>query len=85
MGISNPERVFLTLVVGSNEEVDQWHHYLMGEGVRMIRPPQHMSEYKIYNGLYLDPMGYTIEMQAFDVNARPEDSNVFKALNSNRG
>ncbi|MFX0096115.1 MAG: VOC family protein [Candidatus Hodarchaeota archaeon] len=71
-GILNPEKVCLTLIVNTHAEVDEWHSYLVGKKVRVKRPPQYTAAYKIYNGFYLDPMGYTIEIQAFDKDAQPD-------------
>ncbi|MFX1536926.1 MAG: VOC family protein [Promethearchaeota archaeon] len=77
-GILNPEKVCLTLVVETRTEVDEWHNYLAKENVNVKRPPQYTAAYKIYNGFYLDPLGYTIEIQAFDTDGEPAGAELFK-------
>jgi len=69
--IKNPGEVCLTLIVDTQTEVDEWHQYLVDAGIKVKRPPQYTAAYKIYNGFYIDPMGYTIEIQAFDEDAQP--------------
>ena len=69
--ISNPEQVCLTVVVEKREEVDAWHKHLIDNNVKLHREPQHTSQYKIYNGFYVDPTGYTLEIQAFDQEGKP--------------
>jgi len=76
--IKYPEEICLTLVVGTREEVDDWHDHLIKENVNVKRPPQYSPIYKIYNGFYLDPSGYTIEIQAFDKNAKPAGAEIFE-------
>ncbi len=76
--IKNPEEICLTLVVGTHEEVDNWLDHLIKENVNIKRPPQYSPAFKIYNGFYLDPSGYTIEIQAFDKNARPAGAEFLK-------
>jgi len=76
--VINPEEVCLTLFVGTREEVDEWHDHLINQNVEVKRPPQYSPTFKIYNGFYYDPSGYTIEIQAFDTNARPAGAEIFK-------
>lgn len=76
-GILNPDAICLTLVVETPEEVDDWHEYLMESNIQVKRNPQYTPQYKIYNGFYLDPMGYTIEIQAFDDESRPVGAEQF--------
>ena len=76
-GLSDPEKVVLTLVVDNKREVDEWHEYLVLSKVRVKRAPQYSADYMIYNGFYFDPMGYTIEIQAFDTNSQPIGAEFF--------
>ena len=55
----------------TREEVDVWHKHLQEKNVKMNREPQYTAQYKIYNGFYSDPSGYTIEIQAFDKESQP--------------
>jgi predicted enzyme related to lactoylglutathione lyase len=75
--IVNPEKVCLTLVVEDHEQVDEWHRYLVARNVKAKRRPMYTPDYKIYNAFYADPMGYTIEIQAFDADARPAGQQQF--------
>ena len=59
-------------------EVDEWHQYLVDAAVKVKRPPQYTTAFKIYNGFYLDPIGYTIEIQAFDPDAQPNGAEAVK-------
>ncbi len=67
-----PHRVFLSLVVEDAGAVDEWHRELVDQQVDCIRTPQYTAEFKIYHAFYKDPMGYTVEIQAFDEDGRPE-------------
>jgi extradiol dioxygenase family protein len=69
--IENPERVCLTLVVETVGQVDKWHTLLKKKMIPCKKTPAYNSNFKIYNAFYFDPTGYTIEIQAFDVGARP--------------
>ncbi len=69
--IEKPEQICLTLVVDSREQVDTWHKHLEKSEVEVKRDPQHTSQYKIYNGFYVDPTGYTLEIQVFDKEGEP--------------
>lgn len=76
-GLSDPDKVVLTLVVDNQREVDEWHEYFVQSEVRVKRAPQYSAAYKIYNGFYFDPVGYTIEMQTFDTNAKPKGAEFY--------
>ena len=67
-----PENVFLTLVVNSRKQVDEWHEELISKNISCIKRPQYNSTYRIYQALYRDPIKYTIEIQAFDPGAEPQ-------------
>jgi len=69
--IEQPEQICLTVVVNTREEVDVWHKHMQEKNVKMNREPQYTAQYKIYNGFYSDPSGYTIEIQAFDKEGQP--------------
>ncbi len=70
--IQNEKKVCLTLVVNTTTEVDEWHEELIKNCVKCIKKPAHTPQFKIYNGFYEDPMGYTIEIQAFYEDGKPE-------------
>ena len=70
--LSPPEKVCLTLVVATHADVDRWHQELQNHQIQYTKIPSYTPEYKIYNGFYVDPMGYTLEIQAFDEEGRPE-------------
>ena len=67
-------RVCLTLVVSTRTEVDSWHQKLVSLDIDCSKPPKYTEQFKIYNAFYRDPMGYTIEIQSFDENAKPKFS-----------
>ena len=69
--IGNPERICLTLVVDTKEDVNEWDARLESFNVPCKKPPAYNSDFKIYNGFYYDPTGYIIEIQAFDKDATP--------------
>ena len=69
--VQNPEQVCLTMVVNSVEEVDNWHKHMVNSGATATRAPQKTEQYKIYNGFYSDPTGYTIEIQFFYEEGEP--------------
>ncbi len=69
--IENPERICLTLVVDTKEEVNEWDSRLDSLHVPCKKPPAYNSTFKIYNAFYYDPTGYIIEIQAFDEDAHP--------------
>ena len=75
--ISKPEQVCLTVVVEKREDVDKWNNHLLSHNIRLIRTPQETSQYKIYNGFYLDPNGYSLEIQAFDEDGKPNGHDDF--------
>jgi catechol 2,3-dioxygenase-like lactoylglutathione lyase family enzyme len=70
--LQNEKKVCLSLIVDTNEEVDEWHAELTKKGVKCIKEPGHTPRFKIYNGFYEDPMGYTVEIQAFYQDGKPE-------------
>ena len=76
--ILKPEQICITLVVNTREQVDEWHTYLQEKGVENKKEPKHSEQYKIYNGFYIDPNGYTLEIQAFEKEGEPEGHNNFK-------
>lgn len=76
--IEKPEQVCLTLVVDSREKVDNWHIHLEKSKVEIKRDPQYTSQYKIYNGFYIDPTGYILEIQVFDKDGEPKGHDNFK-------
>ena len=70
--IKNPEKVCLTLVVDSAQDVDEWNSYLTDKNIFCIKEPRYNSTFKIYNAFYMDPIDkYTIEIQSFDKDAKP--------------
>lgn len=69
--IQNGKKICLTLVVDTIENVDDWHLELKRKGVKCIKEPAHTPKFKLYNGFYEDPMGYTIEIQAFYEDGKP--------------
>ncbi len=75
--IAKPSSVCLTVVVKTRKEVDDFHAYLLNQGVKCTRVPEYTSQYKIYNGFYSDPMGYTVEIQAFDDDGQPIGHELF--------
>ena len=75
--IVKPENICLTLVVDTKEQVDTWHKLLKESEVEIKRNPQYTSQYKIYNGFYADPTGYTLEIQVFDKDGEPKGHNRF--------
>ena len=66
------KRVCLTIVVNKKMEVDKWHKILTQKKILCTRTPNYTPQFKIYNAFYQDPTGYTIEIQAFDVDAKPK-------------
>jgi hypothetical protein len=76
--IVKPEQICLTLVVDSREQVDTWHKHLEESEVEVKMNPQYTSQYKIYNGFYIDPTGYTLEIQVFDKDGEPKGHDNFK-------
>lgn len=69
--LANPEKVCLTLVVSSREEVDQWHRKLVTVDAPCTKEPSYSQQFHIYHTFFQDPMGYTLEIQAFDVEHAP--------------
>ena len=75
--ILKPEQICITLVVDTKQQVDEWHLYLQEKEVEIKKEPQHTEQYKIYNGFYIDPNGYTLEVQAFDKDDQPKGHDDF--------
>jgi catechol 2,3-dioxygenase-like lactoylglutathione lyase family enzyme len=69
--LTHPEKVCLTLVVSSREEVDQWHRRLVNANVRCTQVPRHNQRFHIYHTFFQDPMGYTLEIQVFEIGHAP--------------
>ena len=76
--ITDPQQVCLTVVVEERKEVDAWHDYLMKNNIKLHREPQETTQYKIYNGFYYDPNGYSLEIQAFDNDGKPKGHDNFQ-------
>ncbi len=69
----NPaKRVCLTLVVNEDQDVDRWTEILGKFGVNCTKKPEKTPQFGIYNAFFEDPMGYTLEIQAFDIQAQPK-------------
>ena len=75
--IQDTDKICLTLVVENKEEVDEWYNYLVKNDINIIRTPEYTKKYKIYNGFYSDPMGYTLEIQSFDEDGKPVGHDEF--------
>ena len=72
--IQNPEKVCLTLVVDSKQDVDEWDRYLNNNNIPSTKGgPKYNPTFKIYNVFYRDPMNYTVEIQSFDEDAKPNN------------
>lgn len=69
--IEPAKRVCLTLVVDTPDEVMALTKYLKEKKVVCYREPQSTSQFKIFNAFFTDPMGYTIEIQSFDIDGQP--------------
>ena len=68
----DPEKVCLTLVVSTRSDVDQWHESLTKLGENCVRAPSYQPQFHIYNAFFRDPIGYTLEIQAFDEEYSPK-------------
>jgi catechol 2,3-dioxygenase-like lactoylglutathione lyase family enzyme len=60
--VGHTSRVILTLITGA---VDDWYHYLQGQGVVFEKAPELNTIYNIYHCFLRDPNGYLIEIQQF--------------------
>jgi len=60
--LDHPERVFITWVT---EDVDFWYERLRSEGVTVIKKPEVNQRFMIYQALFQDCHGYTLEIQRF--------------------
>jgi hypothetical protein len=69
--IKNPEKICLTLVVDTKQDVDEWNSYLTDKNILCTKEPKYNPTFKIYNAFYRDPMNYTVEIQSFDEGAKP--------------
>jgi hypothetical protein len=67
----DPEKVCLTLVVSTREEVDQWYKKLSSLNIPCKQIPSNKPEFHIYNVFFKDPMNYTLEIQTFDKKFAP--------------
>ena len=54
--------VILTLV---SQDVDEWHTYLVAQGVPIEKPPTLNEKFNIYHIFLRDPNGYLVEIQTF--------------------
>ena len=70
--ITPAKRVCLTLVVNTKMDVDRWHKNLTQNNILCTKIPMDTPLFKIYNAFYQDPMGYTIEIQAFYNDSKPK-------------
>ena len=59
------EGVIITLVVEEREGVELWYRILSERGVEIPDPPKENPDYGIYHFFFLDPDGYTLEVQFF--------------------
>ncbi len=75
--IKDVDKICLTLVVENREKVDEWHNYLAKKDIEIVRAPENTKNYKIYNAFYKDPMGYTLEIQAFHDDGKPVGHDEF--------
>ena len=57
---ADPSAFFITLIV---EDVDGWAQKLCQAGCRMLKAPTENPKFKIYQTLFQDPSGYTLEIQ----------------------
>lgn len=69
LGVCNlPDRpranggVTITIV---SSDVDGWHKFLTGKGLKYVAAPRESARFKVYSSLFLDPNGYRIEIQSF--------------------
>ena len=54
--------VILTLV---SDQVDAWHEWLLGHGLKPEAPPTYNPRFDIYHLFVRDPNGYLVEIQEF--------------------
>lgn len=69
--LQDPEKVCLTLVVSTREEVDQWYNKLSNLNIPCKQIPSHKPEFHIYNVFFKDPVNYMLEIQSFDKKYAP--------------
>jgi len=58
------EKTGVTITIVS-PDVDGWHRFLTGKGVRYVSGPAHSAEFGVYSSLFHSPEGYRIEIQHF--------------------
>ncbi len=69
--IGNPSKVCLTLVVNSEKEVNEWYDFLTAKNVQCTKKPAQNMRFKIYHAFFLDPVGYSVEIQYFYPDGEP--------------
>lgn len=62
-GPLDPGGVILTIIT---DEVDEWHAFLVEQGVTFEEEPAYNPKYQIYHCFLRDPNGYLVEIQRFD-------------------
>ena len=62
-GPLDPGGVILTIIT---DEVDEWHAFLVEQGVTFEEEPAYNPKYHIYHCFLRDPNGYLVEIQRFD-------------------
>ncbi len=60
-----PDRICLTIVVNNREQVMKWHDKL-SKHTKVVKEPSLYAKYNLFNAFYLDPNGYTLEVQSFE-------------------
>ncbi|MHA1224427.1 MAG: hypothetical protein ACTSSG_14505 [Candidatus Heimdallarchaeaceae archaeon] len=75
--LGETEKICLTVVVKSRTEVDEWYDYLIENKTLSKSSPQEYSKYNIYTCFFLDPSGYTLEIQAFSEESKPHGHDLF--------
>ena len=60
--VGHKSKVIVTL---TTQVVDDWYHYLQGQGVAFEKAPELNPTYNIYHCFLRDPNGYLIEIQQF--------------------
>ena len=58
-------RLVLTLVVDTDEEVEEWSRHCSTQGIRTDGPPRFNERYNIHHFFAEDPFGQQVEVQAF--------------------
>jgi catechol 2,3-dioxygenase-like lactoylglutathione lyase family enzyme len=60
--VGHKSKMIVTLVT---QAVDDWYHYLQGQGVVFEKAPELNPTYNIYHCFLRDPNGYLIDIQQF--------------------